>query len=529
MTLLALLIEIIQLIGDRLDDAELNALTQANSHMHKLLNERLYHRDVIKPHSRSLYWATGRTPSNEATARKDNEATARNTVLCAIEAGRHLKQVLDNFHTALAQAAARGYAHIVEARWHQPKLLCLAVVYGNRAIVKMLLAAVNIDPNVRDHQSLTPLQGACHSYPLGSPPDPDIVKLFLAHPDVDINLQAPGGDTALMYAVRSLGYYNTKYINIIKFLLDQKDIDVNLRDNKGRTALSIAALPNFLAGANLLLKREDVKVDLPDNDRQTPLFIACAIGNHLVVDLLLKQKGVNPNAKDNRGCTPLANVCGLDWPNRIEEVVKLLLSHPDTDPCAVDNDGASILDKSSGNKSLPDYTRNTILGLLQAHPKYQHEVIGRIAQIEGIADSAYKNALVEFEEGDSELSSCRCFYVAFWGDLLESGRDYVIFGTGRLTGNEDCTQPKYRRWQLPVINTFGLTIHKVQGLSLPSFTLALNKSIFSDGQAYVGLSRATTSERLFLTQLDLRLLPRLANYPWQLPGRPRPLVILIQY
>ncbi|KAN0066910.1 hypothetical protein V8E54_008351, partial [Elaphomyces granulatus] len=47
-------------------------------------------------------------------------------------------------------------------------------------------------------------------------------------------------------------------------------------------------------------------------------------------------------------------------------------------------------------------------------------VIGRIAQIEGIADSAYKNALVEFEEGDSELSSCLCFYVAFWGDLLES-------------------------------------------------------------------------------------------------------------
>jgi len=36
-------------------------------------------------------------------------------------------------------------------------------------------------------------------------------------------------------------------------------------------------------------------------------------------------------------------------------------------------------------------------------------VIGRI-KIEGIADSVYKNALVEFEEGDSELSPCRCFY-----------------------------------------------------------------------------------------------------------------------
>jgi hypothetical protein len=71
-------------------------------------------------------------------------------------------------------------------------------------------------------------------------------------------------------------------------------------------------------------------------------------------------------------------------------------------------------------------------------------VIGRVAQIEGIPNSSYKNALVEFEEGDSELSTCRCFYVAFWGDILSSGRNYVIFGTGRLTGNTDCSQPKVR-------------------------------------------------------------------------------------
>jgi ATP-dependent exoDNAse (exonuclease V) alpha subunit len=32
--------------------------------------------------------------------------------------------------------------------------------------------------------------------------------------------------------------------------------------------------------------------------------------------------------------------------------------------------------------------------------------------------------------------------------------------------------------------------------------LALNSNIFSDGQAYVGLSRATTLERVFLTALD---------------------------
>ena len=71
-------------------------------------------------------------------------------------------------------------------------------------------------------------------------------------------------------------------------------------------------------------------------------------------------------------------------------------------------------------------------------------VIDRVAQIEGIVNSRYKNALIEFEEGDMELSSCRSFYVAFWGDLLESGGSYVILGPGRLTSNEDCSQPKVR-------------------------------------------------------------------------------------
>jgi hypothetical protein len=56
-------------------------------------------------------------------------------------------------------------------------------------------------------------------------------------------------------------------------------------------------------------------------------------------------------------------------------------------------------------------------------------VVERIAQIEGITDSNYKNALVELEEDDSagdEPSSWRSFqYVAFWGGLLASGRIYV--------------------------------------------------------------------------------------------------------
>jgi ATP-dependent DNA helicase PIF1 len=61
---------------------------------------------------------------------------------------------------------------------------------------------------------------------------------------------------------------------------------------------------------------------------------------------------------------------------------------------------------------------------------------------------------------------------------------------------------QYRRYQLPILNAFALTIHKVQGLSLPSITVALNRNIFSYGQAYVALSRAITFNKLFLSHLD---------------------------
>jgi ATP-dependent DNA helicase PIF1 len=61
---------------------------------------------------------------------------------------------------------------------------------------------------------------------------------------------------------------------------------------------------------------------------------------------------------------------------------------------------------------------------------------------------------------------------------------------------------QYRRFHLPILNAFALTVHKVQGLSLSSVTIALNDSIFADGQAYVGLSRLTTLEKLFITNLN---------------------------
>jgi hypothetical protein len=53
-------------------------------------------------------------------------------------------------------------------------------------------------------------------------------------------------------------------------------------------------------------------------------------------------------------------------------------------------------------------------------------VVGRVAQIDSIADSLYKNALIEFEEGDSNFSSCRSFYVALFIRQSNNSATYCV-------------------------------------------------------------------------------------------------------
>ena len=58
------------------------------------------------------------------------------------------------------------------------------------------------------------------------------------------------------------------------------------------------------------------------------------------------------------------------------------------------------------------------------------------------------------------------------------------------------------RTQFPLQNSFALTIHKTQGLTLPRVSLALDQNIFSPGQAYVALSRCSTWENVNISHLD---------------------------
>jgi len=55
------------------------------------------------------------------------------------------------------------------------------------------------------------------------------------------------------------------------------------------------------------------------------------------------------------------------------------------------------------------------------------------------------------------------------------------------------------RQQYPLANAFALTVHKTQGLTLPSICLELDETIFAPGQAYVAISRAKRWEDIAIS------------------------------
>ena len=56
--------------------------------------------------------------------------------------------------------------------------------------------------------------------------------------------------------------------------------------------------------------------------------------------------------------------------------------------------------------------------------------------------------------------------------------------------------------QFPLILAYGVTIHKSQGLSLDCAIIELSDEVFSDGMAYVALSRVRSLSGLYLTAFD---------------------------
>lgn len=77
------------------------------------------------------------------------------------------------------------------------------------------------------------------------------------------------------------------------------------------------------------------------------------------------------------------------------------------------------------------------------------------------------------------------------------------------------------RYQLPIVTSFAISIHKSQGLSLDSCTVHLGKHLFTYGLAFVAVSRVRTFDGLFITEIDENKL--LVNKKKVGPCSPEPL------
>ena len=60
---------------------------------------------------------------------------------------------------------------------------------------------------------------------------------------------------------------------------------------------------------------------------------------------------------------------------------------------------------------------------------------------------------------------------------------------------------QYSRTQFPLQNSFAMTVHKVQSLSLDSITISFDEEMFAAGQAYTALSRAKHSSNVSISSL----------------------------
>ncbi|KAI8724271.1 HET domain-containing protein [Fusarium sp. LHS14.1] len=203
--------------------------------------------------------------------------------------------------------------------------LPLAVLGGNEAVVKELLALPNIDADSRNENERTSLSLAAEAG------HEHVVDLLLNRREVDINSRDKDGFSPLAHAA-ARGHEKVVWIplarsdivpgsqdvwkrtivsiaalcghkNLVRQLLARKDTQRHLIDGGGRSVLSHASDTGQEEVARMILGTGKVHPDLRDQDGRSALWYASTNGHTGLVKLLLETGWVDPTSKDNYDST----------------------------------------------------------------------------------------------------------------------------------------------------------------------------------------------------------------------------------
>ena len=200
-------------------------------------------------------------------------------------------------HTAIARELLSIPATDVNlAQWKGATPLFLAAQQGHVDLVRLLLAAHGINPNLGMlGQKTTPLIIAAYKG------HEEVVKILLTASSVRINLRQADGSTALFAATQA------NFPGIVEALA-RRGADVNLTLFDGTLPLCHAAFKGNIEVLKRLLQAPGIQIDDKSGKRVTALFCAAQEGQKEAVELLLA-KGADPDMADENRVGPLHIAC----------------------------------------------------------------------------------------------------------------------------------------------------------------------------------------------------------------------------
>ena len=345
--MLKLPIEIMCLVGELLDESDLNSLARTHPYLFSALQPMLYRRNMLNDDRWVLIWAIINRQEQATKWALDTNVTTKLGEALAFAAQDGQEKVVEwllstvsadfspkyNYygqsvnwtsqHRIISKYTANS-AQIVEklknrqhwdshSSYRNLSPLAHAVVGGHVGVVRLLLKSGHCDQGMDDREGKTLLHYAAKEGSL------DIVKMLFSTGTYDLNASDHRGDTVLSYAIR---HGQTKIVEWLVNHADPISLDKgNMRDFD-RTPLSLAVQYADNDSVSVLINSGKVNVNSRDIYGRTPLSYASQYAEASVLQLLIDSGAVDLDCRGGYGNTPLYHAAKRSDPSVMRVLLK---------------------------------------------------------------------------------------------------------------------------------------------------------------------------------------------------------------